>query len=162
MKSAKHQKIGAEEALAKLQRYCAYQERCTFDVSRKLDQWAIGDDDQQKIIGVLRKDGFLSDERFAGLYVRSKLNQNKWGRSKIMAELQQRHIPGEIIDKAIKNIDEVQYRENLKMLISKKLNEIKTDDRQKADLKLKQYLFSKGYEPELIIENLKNKQHDIT
>ncbi len=152
MKSAKHQSISPEEALARLQRYCAYQERCTFDVSRKLDQLNISKDDQQKIIAGLKKDGFLSDERFAGLYVRSKVNQNKWGRVKIRAELLQRHIPGEITDKAIKNIDEAQYRDNLKTLIEKKIKEIKTDDRQQYDLKLKQYLFSRGYEPELIIE----------
>ncbi len=152
MSSPAHNQLSPGEATAKIEKFCAWQERCSSEVLGKLERWGVDPDDQQQILIHLINEGFLSDERFAELFVRSKINQNKWGRIKIKAELMRRRISSETIDREIDRINEDRYRENLESLFQKKITEIKTRDQEHRDVKLKQYLYSKGYEPELIME----------
>ena len=75
--------LSYDEALAKAQRYCAYQERCVEDVKTKMSGWHLKNNQILDIINKLEKEGFLSDRQFAELYVKSKINQKKWGKIKL-------------------------------------------------------------------------------
>ena len=54
-----------DEALAKLQRYCAYQDRCHKEVQEKLSELGIWGDDAGQVIVALIEEKFLDEERFA-------------------------------------------------------------------------------------------------
>lgn len=149
-----------KDALNKVQKYCAYYERSVFEVKRKLYEWGVEDCLYPEIIDELRKDNFLSEDRFAELYARSKVNQKKWGRIKIRMELKKHEIPHEIIDDAIAALSQATIVSNMETLSIKKLQSLRGDDQQKNLEKLKMYLYSKGYEPALIIEYL-NKHNYI-
>ena len=147
--------LSLDEVLKKAQHYCAYQERCVEDVKKKLLGWGLGDMQILKIINKLEKEGFLSNIRFTELFVRSKVNQNRWGKFKIEAALKLRKIPNEIIrDQLVKINDEV-YLANLKILHDYKFKELEQLEPFKREQKLKLYLQSKGYEPEIIFRVLK-------
>ncbi len=144
-----------EEALNKARKYCALQERCTAGLKRKLFGWGLRNEQIDEAIELLEKENFLSDVRFAELYVRSKVNQKKWGKLKIESELKARNINHSIIDEQVAGIHVDIYQENIRQLVSTKLNELTRFDNIKKLQKLNFYLQSKGYEPDIIIKTLK-------
>ncbi|MCX6352570.1 MAG: RecX family transcriptional regulator [Bacteroidetes bacterium] len=68
-------KYNFPEALQKLRKYCAYQERCHQEVRKKLAEWGFDNEDKDKIIVQLMEEGFLNEERYAKAIVRGKLRQ---------------------------------------------------------------------------------------
>jgi regulatory protein len=143
-----------EEALAKAKKYCAGQEHCEHDVLLKLYEWG-GHDFSKTITEKLKKEGFISDKRYAELFTRSKINQNKWGRLKIEAALKMKNIPSPIIHEVMENVNEKDYLQNLKTLFLKKGTEIRETDEYAKQQKISLFLMSKGYEPELIYKLFK-------
>ena len=53
------------EAKVKLESYCAYQERCAFEISQKLWLWKMHTEDHDILIADLISNNFLNEERFA-------------------------------------------------------------------------------------------------
>ena len=78
-----HKTYTLEEALSKLQRYCAYQDRCHKEVEQKLKQMRMIPEAIEIIMVALIEDGHLNEERFAKAFVRGKFNIKKWGKSPI-------------------------------------------------------------------------------
>lgn len=138
----------------RIQRYCAYQERCSRDVETKLHEWKIPPGKISKIIKELNDDGFLDDIRFARLFARGKFSINQWGRKKIGYELNKKGIPGNLIDTALKEIDEIKYHEVLLSLIGKKCKEIKAGKNLTIREKLINFALGKGFEFDLILQTL--------
>lgn len=139
------------EAKAKLEALCAYQERCEYDLLRKLRDWKFSEDDSNALIADLITNNFLSEERYAEAYVSGKVRIKKWGRIKIKAHLKQKSISNYSIQKAFDEIDEVEYMNNLHSLTKRKLDSLKKEsDSYVLKAKLIRYLNSKGYENDLI------------
>ena len=76
-----------EDALEKLRKYCAWQERCRSEAWTKLLQLGCPRAEVQRLLGVLEYEGFLDEARFARAYARGKFSQKGWGRVKIRAAL---------------------------------------------------------------------------
>lgn len=147
--------LSAELALAKLQKFCAYQERCHQEVRSKLIELGIYGDKLEEIIAQLISDDFLNEQRFATAYAGGKFRIKQWGRVKIKQELKLRKISEYCIKEAMKEILEEDYFETLSALIEKKLQLSKsTLDEPKFRHSLHQYLLRKGYENHLITELL--------
>jgi regulatory protein len=72
-------KYSNSEALQKLMKYCAYQERCHQEVNQKLFDWGFLPEDRDEIIVRLIQENFINEERFARAYCRGKFRQNKMG-----------------------------------------------------------------------------------
>lgn len=138
-----------------IQRWCALQERSSFEVTQKLILWNINKDEIPKIINELRSDNFLNDERFAEDFARGKFRIKNWGKNKIRLSLQQKKVKQEYIDRAIAKLDELDYFDSLKILAEKKyqLFPDKLSEYEKK-VKLYQFLLSKGFENNLIREIL--------
>ena len=156
-----------EICLKKLQRYCAYQERCHQEVRNKLNDLEIRGADKEAIIAALIEHNFLNEERFARAYARGKFRMLKWGRLKIIQGLKQKNISEYCIKKGLAEIDETDYERALVDLLEKKAENISwqppyppeySGDRQEElKNKLAQYLIKKGYEAELVW-SIVNKQ----
>jgi len=139
----------------KIQRFCAYQERCSFDVEQKLRGMKIPQPEIAEIIRKLTLEGFLNDQRFAKAFVRGKFRINKWGRNKIGFELKSRNIEDKLIREAIKEIDEEEYRKTIRDLILKKKSEIKAEKNLNIREKMINFAAGKGYEFDTILDTLK-------
>lgn len=105
--------------LQKLQKYCAYQDRCHQEVRRKLLGLEVYGDDLEEVIYELVQDNFLNEERFARSFARGKYRIKKWGKYRIKSELKQRQISDYCIRKAMTEIDEEEYQQNLISLVAK-------------------------------------------
>ena len=102
-----------EDALKKLQRYCAYQDRCHKEVRSKLLDLGVYGDELEAIIAELVTENFLNEERFARSYARGKFRMRQWGKKRIVRELKVRDISEYCIRKALLEIEEDVYYENL-------------------------------------------------
>jgi len=142
--------ISKEEALIKLQKYCAYQDRCHQEVRAKLLELEIFGDDLENIIVDLISEKFLDEERFARSYVRGKFRMKSWGRIRIRQELKQRNISPYCLRKGFEEINEIDYEATLTKLIKKKNKEEREKNEFKRKGKLAQYAIRKGYETYLV------------
>jgi regulatory protein len=140
--------------LDKLKKYCAYQERCHFDVTKKLQKLKADEDMANEIISELITENYLNEERFAIAYVRGKHRINKWGRNKITRELKQRDISTYLINKSLKEIVETEYLSMLRHLLEEKNKTIRAKTIYERKKKLFSYAYRKGYENELIADVL--------
>ena len=144
--------LGFNEILKRLEYFCAYQERCEFDVLEKIKKLGLQNPEKtEMLIKRLQKDGFLDQKRFVNSYITGKVSIKKWGVNKIRAGLVQKRIEPVIIARGIMGIDADLYQENLQALFEKKiiaLKDYKTDYQQKS--KVIRFLSGKGYSSEEI------------
>lgn len=143
-------KISHAEALEKARKLCALEERCRYDVRKKLFDWGVSSGDTEKIINQLVDDKYLDEWRFARMFAGGKFRNNKWGKVKISYELIRKNIAKNIIEDAIRRIDEEEYTEALKKELAKKQRSISAGDGAELKAKLHRFASSKGYEYDLI------------
>ena len=138
--------LGFHELKSKLERYCAYQERSPFEVKKKLTSFTSDSKQLDKIMASLIKEGFLNQERFLESYVQGKINQKRWGKSKIKSGLIQHRIPAVLIKKALDNIEMDKYLNNMTELAVKKEAALsKQLSPFEKKMKVVRFLYSKGY-----------------
>lgn len=140
------------EAKQKIEAFCAYQERCDFEVRQKLFFWNLNLEDVDALIADLITHNFLNEERFAEAYVSGKFRIKKWGRIKIRQQLKLKKISAYSINKGMLIIEDDEYLKTAKELIESKSRQIKSKNHWDKINKLKRYLSSKGYETELVHE----------
>ncbi len=138
------------DALDKAKMFCAAEERCRYDIRKKLFDWGVNSGDTEKIINELVDEKFLDEWRFARMFAGGKFRINKWGKVKITHELLRKNISKNVIDDAIRRIDEDEYIDVLRKELIKKQRSISADDELELKAKLHRYASSKGYEYELI------------
>jgi len=139
-----------EELYKKLQSFCAYRERCSFEVHQKLQELGANSDNTMHLISKLKEEGFINDKRFAETYVRSKLFNNKWGKLKAKNNLKQLNIPEKYINNAMDSINEEGYKNILQTVIDKKINEISDTDKEIKNNKIARHCIQKGFESSLV------------
>jgi len=141
-----------EEALAKLQNFCGYQERCIKEVGQKLRDMGIDPGNSDTIIGRLQKDNYLNEERFAKSFVRGKFRVKKWGRNRLKAELKQRAIAINHITHALAQFSDDDYINAFNELAEKKCLSLRENDKNKKRKKLVDYLLYRGWESNMVYE----------
>ena len=131
----------------KLEGFCAYQDRCIFDVKKKLKASLLSEEKKEQLIAELIQAKFIDDERFALSFAKAKQRIKKWGISKIKAGLRAKQIATVLIDKALETIDKSVYLEDLTLLIEKKKRLLSAEkESYKKEAKIIRYLLSKGYQ----------------
>ncbi|WP_291065942.1 MULTISPECIES: regulatory protein RecX [unclassified Empedobacter] len=152
-----------DEIKDKMAKYCLYQDRCHWEVEKKLRDFDLIPEAKDEILFKLIHYGFLNEERFVHNFVRGKVNQKMWGRNRLRQELKMRQIDQKLIEKAFKEeIDLDKYWNNLLHLTQKKFNLLASERESfKKINKVKAYLAYKGYEFDLMndaIEIVKTKE----
>ena len=145
------QNFTPEQATPKIKQYCAYQERCHAEVKEKLYAFGLYKKDVEQLMSQLIEENYLNEERFAIQYAGGKFRMNQWGRIKIKYALKQKQVSDYCIKKALKEINESDYKKTLQKLAEKKLKTLKTETNIFIKKKkLQDYLLQKGYEGELV------------
>lgn len=138
------------EAKARLEALCAYQERCSYELIKKMNLWFIDREDQDRLLADLISNNFLNEERFAEAFASGRMRIKRWGKIKIRVELKMKMISNYSIDKALKGIDLDEYWANLIHLAERKWDLSNEKDLFKRKVKVYRFLNSKGYEADLI------------
>lgn len=151
-------KLTPNQALVKAQMSCAYQERCQQEMRDKLYEWGLHSNEVENIIADLISTNFLNEERFAKAFAGGKFRIKKWGKVKIKIELKKRKISDYCIRKGLAEIDDKEYINTLKDVISKKLKENSKGKIQVRNYKAAQYAQSRGFEGDLIWDIIKQEE----
>lgn len=149
-----------EKIKEKLAKYCAYQDRCLWEIENKLKQYNLSREEKDEIIVFLVQNNFLNEERFVKNYIKSKFNQKHWGRIKIKYHLFQKNINSKLIDKELQLIDEENYLKTIREIIIKKYNSLLKEEDIIKKKKIFNYLIQKGYEGELILQIIKELEYE--
>jgi regulatory protein len=143
-----------QTAKAKLESFCAYQERCTHEVKEKIRVFDLSDVEVVELIDFLRTNKYLDEERFARSYASGKFVIKGWGRIKIRSHLKAKFVSNDLIQLGLSEIDEDTYIERMKHLAQRKWSELSTEKNPWIKKqKLFRFLAGKGYEPYLF-ENI--------
>ena len=154
--------MNLNNTINKLEKYCSFSERCKSDIIKKLYDWKVNKN-QKEIMNHLIENNYINEKRYALLYSMGKFNSRKWGKIKISNHLKKKGIKEKDINESINEIPETKYLQALSNLIIKKSQEIKDSDIYNKKSKIARYLFQKGYESNLIwnqIETLIKKSND--
>lgn len=139
-----------DQAREKIRRYCAYQERSHLEVRNKLYAFGLFRDDVDEILSALITEGYLNEERFARTFAGGKFRMKKWGRIKISNALAFKGVSPNCIRLALREIEEEDYLDTLRDLLTKKREAIPEADAFVARDRLSRYAIQKGYEPDLV------------
>ncbi len=107
------------------------------------------------LLSKLIVEGFLNEERFAKAFAGGKFRIKKWGRIKIQQELEMQGLTKRCVAIGLKEIDSSDYRKTLKTLIQKKSAQTSEQNPFKRKNLIARYVISKGYEPEMVWEMLR-------
>lgn len=139
-----------EQALQKLRQYCAYQERSHYEVRQKLWDLGVKRAEHDEITSTLIEEDYLNEERFAKAFAGGKFRMKDWGRKKIYYALKEKQVSEYSIKKAMKEIDDEDYKNVLHELARKKYQSLKAEQYLVRKKKTIDYLLQKGYEPDLV------------
>lgn len=148
----------AQEVLAKLEYYCAYQERCHQEVWQKLQEFSLSSQEKDEIIVALIQKNYLNEERFALVFAQSKFNQKKWGKVRIKNELKGRQIAEILIQKALKTITSEAYETTFEQLATQQWEQIHEPHLLKKKKKFCDHLLRKGWEHSRILDWLNDQK----
>jgi len=148
-------RLSSAEALARIYRYCAYQERSHQEVKNKLYEYGLYSSEVDELLSRLITEGFLNEERFAKAFAGGKFRMKKWGRLKIQNKLESLGLTNRCIGRGMKEIDAVDYSKVLKDLLKKKAQQTIEENPYKRRDKVARFAIAKGYEPELVWEMVK-------
>lgn len=144
-----------KSAKPKIEQYCAYQERSQQEVRDKLYDMGLHQQEVEELISELIGDNFLNEERFAIAYAGGKFRIKQWGKIKIKQHLKLKKVSDYCIKKALNTIPDNDYLQTLTALIEKKSKDIKEKDSYVFKHKLANYLASRGFETELIWQQIR-------
>lgn len=150
--SGRRKRLTPTEALARVYKYCAYQERSHREVKDKLYGFGLSTDDVEEIVSKLITDGFINEERFARALAGGKFRMKKWGRVKIESELNSHGVSKRSVTLGLSEINSQDYRKTLVALLKKKMSALQEPNMFKKRDKAARFAIGKGYESELVWE----------
>lgn len=139
-----------QDVIDKLYHFCAYQERCKQDVTKKLDKLEIPKEHQEWYVNHLQEEKFLNENRYIDYFTKSRLRGNKWGKRKIAFQLKKKGISEELINQCFENIPDDIYYETALGLAEKKYRSVKGKTIWEKKQKVFAYLAQKGFDFDLI------------
>lgn len=146
------------QAYPKIKHYCAYSERCHWDVREKLFTYGLIKKDVEMLITRLIEEDCLNETRYAKLFTGGHFRQHKWGRVKISIALKQKKVSDQNIKLALTEIIEEDYIAILSKLAQQKWLQLKPEQSVNREVKTIAYLLQKGYERyaiQVVINKLK-------
>ncbi len=147
-----------KDIYAKLQNFCAYQERCIYDIKQKLLKLDESLENIDSYVEKLKDQNYLCEERYAIAFSRGHFFRNKWGKVKIRNGLIGKNISEELIEKGLEQISNSEYLVVLEDLINNKWNSLMEDNLYIRKDKVFKTLKLKGFESDLIWSFLNQKE----
>ena len=134
------------QMLQKSEAFCAYQERCSFEVIEKLKHMGAENGEILQVLSSLLDNKFLDDERFATAYAVGKLRIKHWGVNKIKQGLKLKKLDASLIEKAMEALYKEDYTGILQEVATRKWQEFaKEKDPWMRKQKLYRFLASRGF-----------------
>jgi len=148
-------KFTATQINEKIRHYCAYQERSHNEVRGRLYDYGLYSSEVDELLSNLINEGFLNEERYAKAFAGGKFRIKKWGRLKIINELEGNGISKNCIQAGLREIDEKDYQNTLEEILKKKIETLAEENLFVKRDKIARYAIQKGFEADLVWDRLK-------
>lgn len=155
LETKKH--LSVQDALKRIYKYCAYQERTQQEVRDKLYSLGLHHKDVEQTISLLITGGFLNEERFAISFAGGKFRIKQWGKVKIRYALKQKKISEYCIKKALSQISDYDYNKTMNEVLEDYARKLKEKNPLKRKYRIALHAVSRGFESELVWEVLQNE-----
>ena len=142
--------ITEQEAYLRLTALCAQAEHCQQEMRNKMKRWEMTPEAQDRVIARLIKERYIDDERYARAFVKDKIRYNKWGRRKIQQGLWMKRIDDDIQQRILDEIDDEEYLNVLKSLLTQKRKSIKAQSDYELNQKLVRFALGRGFTFDII------------
>ena len=143
-----------KEALEKLMRFCAYQERSRLQIIRKIKLLSIPEEWQDDLLSKLEAENFLNEDRFKKAFVRGKSRVKGWGPLKIEQSLFQETGQKTSISQILNQEDEKKSMEKLEKDLGKKLVQLQSKNDKDWFNKMIRFCLSRGFTLETAMETI--------
>ena len=117
------------------------------EVRSKLYEYGLYASEVDELLSKLITEGFLNEERFAKAFAGGKFRIKKWGRNKIIHELESHAITNRCIQKGLLEIDPDQYKRVLVEVIKKKWSQISEPNAFKKREKTARFAIGRAMNP---------------
>jgi regulatory protein len=144
--------VDIKEALQRLQRLCAMQEKCLADVRKKMCSWNLTPPEMEEVERQLLAGKFVDEARYAAAFARERAEFSRWGALKIKAALRAKKIADDVIDSALRMVDENRQMDILSKDLQKKARSLRAKSPNELTAKLMRFGISRGYEYEVVKE----------
>lgn len=142
----KEKRVDKQKLLFRAQNLCSRQEKCEFDVSKKLLGWGASHKEAEEIILRLKDDNFINQKRFAKIFASEKARFNKWGPKKIEFALRAKKVSDDDIKSALLEVQDFFSSETISKIIKAKIKSVKFSSPYELKNKLIRFGMSKGFE----------------
>lgn len=126
-----------------LRRLCSMREYCRRDVYEKAEKKLEDAAAAEEIVDTLVAEGFVDESRYASAFARDKAGIKGWGPLKIKSALIAKHIPSELVNAALSEIDSSRASDKLNKALEIKAKSLSSDPQIR--LKLLRFGLSRGY-----------------
>jgi len=140
----------AQQAYQKLADLCARGEHCQHEMTEKMRQWGISEEDQAQVMERLTKERYVDDERFTRAFVNDKIRYNKWGRRKVEQALWQKRIDDGIAQSVLDAVDNEEYVAILEPMLKQKSKSIRAESDYERRMKLTKWALGRGFTIDII------------
>lgn len=128
----------------RLRSLCSRREYCVSDVRAKALKALEGDSAAaDEVIAVLVEEKYVDDLRYASAFARDKSAIQGWGAVKIRYMLSAKRIAGDVIDRALEDIDDGKASDRMARLLENKYKVLEDDPQWR--LKLLRFALGRGY-----------------
>lgn len=140
----------AQQAYQKLAALCARGEHCQHEMTEKMRQWGISEEEQAQVMERLTKERYVDDERFTRAFVNDKIRYNKWGRRKVEQALWQKHIDSGIAQNVLDDVDDEEYVNILEPMLKQRSKSIHAGSDYERRMKLTKWALGRGFTIDII------------
>ncbi len=139
-----------KEIFGKMAALCSRSEQCAADIRKKIKALGANSLTTERIIALLEKENFLSDERYARSFASEKFRINKWGKIKIRYYLKMKGLGEQVTQAALEAIDREAYVALLIKTMKEKAKGLKKVEKFQKMAQIIRFAQGRGFEPELI------------
>ncbi len=150
----------AQQAYQKLADLCARGEHCQHEMTEKMRQWGISEEEQAQVMERLTKERYVDDERFTRAFVNDKIRYNKWGRRKVEQALWQKRIDDGIAQSVLDAVDNEEYVAILEPMLKQKSKSIRAESDYERRMKLTKWAVGRGFTIDIIRQRIDISDED--
>lgn len=145
-------KISEERALNRVAMYCSKAERCESEVRRKLVNWELTTEEQNRILKRLKTEKYIDHSRYSKSFIHDKFKYSKWGQKKIVYELRKKQIDETDYMPYLEDLSKDDFAEQLLHILKIKNRSTKAKDEYDRRNKLMRFGLSRGFSMDLVIK----------
>jgi len=142
--------------------FLSYKQRSEKDIEKKLKQNKISQTAIETIIGLLKEQKYLDDEKYAKQFIENKISRKPLGKRVLKQKLFEKGIGKEITETILsESYPEETETESARILLEKYQKKVKGKDQFEKRRKCFQYLISKGFDYDIVKEITANLDKNI-